>query len=178
MRAVRILSLSLFFLAYCGMLLPVELLASEPRQAPRLPEVSPTIIDIALYGGRLAGTVQDGSAAPVVGESVVAIQNQKIVGRAVTGKHGEFVLAGLRAGLSQVVIGDTVQVCRCWSPDAAPPAAQPRLLIASDAAIIRGQRPISDLLFADPLIFGLVVAAAIAIPIAVHNSGNDRPSGS
>jgi hypothetical protein len=42
----------------------------------------------------------------------------------------------------------------------------------------RGQRPFSDLFFADPLLVGLVVAAAIAIPIAVSSSRNDRPAGS
>lgn len=178
MKAVRILGFSLSFLAVFGILLPVELLASETSRPPRRPEVVPTIVDISLHENSVTGHVTDGSAVPVVGESVVAIQKQKLVARTVTGENGDFRLSGIRGGLCQLVAGDTVQVCRCWPRKAAPPSAQSGVLIASDAVVVRGQRPISDLLLADPIVFGLVVAAAIAIPIAVHNSSSDRPSGS
>ena len=48
------------------------------------------------------------------------------------------------------------------------------MLVVGD--IDRGQRPLSplgSLLLSDPVILGLVVAGAIAVPIAIHNSQND-----
>jgi hypothetical protein len=39
----------------------------------------------------------------------------------------------------------------------------------------RGQRPFSDLL-SGPLLIGLLIAAAVAIPIAIHNSQDDDAS--
>jgi len=43
--------------------------------------------------------------------------------------------------------------------------------------LMHGQQPFSAI-FTNPLFIGLVIAAAIAIPIAVHNSQSDRPPGS
>jgi hypothetical protein len=51
------------------------------------------------------------------------------------------------------------------------------LLVDGSQGIARGQQPICDLL-TNPLVIGLVVAAAIAIPVAIHNADNDSPSGS
>jgi hypothetical protein len=35
---------------------------------------------------------------------------------------------------------------------------------------VRGQGPLSELLTYDPVLVGIIIAAAIAIPVAVHNS--------
>ena len=57
----------------------------------------------------------------------------------------------------------------------APPAASQSLLLVKDGETIRGQQPIANL-FTSPLVIGLVLAAAIAIPIAVNNSSKSNSS--
>jgi hypothetical protein len=42
------------------------------------------------------------------------------------------------------------------------------VLVVADSAVARGQRPIGEIL-CNPVLIGLLIAAAIAIPIAVHN---------
>ena len=49
------------------------------------------------------------------------------------------------------------------------PQLQSRYLLSPNQQIQRGQRPIADFL-SGPVLIGLVIAAAIAIPIAIHNS--------
>ncbi|MFW6169481.1 MAG: carboxypeptidase-like regulatory domain-containing protein [Planctomycetota bacterium] len=178
MKAIKIVRFSLILLACLAMLVPVELLASGSRPGVGQPRVSPVIVDTSLQAGRLTGQVTNAEGIPVTSALVVAVQNQKAVSRAVTGKDGTFSLAGIQGGLCHVVTGNMVQVCRCWTRNTAPPAAKPHLLIASDAAIVRGQRPLSERVFAKPVLLGLVLAAAIAIPIAVHNRRQDSHSGS
>jgi len=51
------------------------------------------------------------------------------------------------------------------------------LTVVADQQVVRGQQPFSAI-FTNTLFIGLVIAAAIAIPIAVHNSQDDQPSGS
>ena len=62
------------------------------------------------------------------------------------------------------------------APGTAPPAANDRLLLVTESNVTRGQQPINRLV--DPLLLGVIIAGAVAIPIAVRNSNNDRPSGS
>jgi hypothetical protein len=43
--------------------------------------------------------------------------------------------------------------------------------------VVRGQQPLSALLM-NPLVIGAVIAAAVAIPLAVHHNHHESPSGS
>ncbi|MGM0490343.1 MAG: carboxypeptidase-like regulatory domain-containing protein [Planctomycetota bacterium] len=178
MKAIQIARFGLVLFACLGMLLPVQLFASDSKPRAGQPKVSRVLVDISLQAGRLTGRVTDADGIPVAETLVVAVQNRKAVSRAMTDKDGTFSLSGIRGGLCHVVAGNMVQVCRCWTREAAPPAAKPHLLIASDTAVVRGQRPLSERVFAKPVLLGLVLAAAIAIPIAVHNSKRDSRSGS
>jgi hypothetical protein len=68
--------------------------------------------------------------------------------------------------------GGSVHLCRCWAAGTAPPAAQGEVLLVPIGLVERGQRPIGEIL-ANPILIGLIIAAAIALPIAVHNSKDD-----
>jgi hypothetical protein len=74
-------------------------------------------------------------------------------------------------------VGQRSVTCRAWTHAAAPPAATDQLTVVDGPPLIRGQQPFSAV-FTNPLFIGLVIAAAIAIPIAVHNAQHDHPSGS
>lgn len=96
---------------------------------------------------------------------------------AATDAAGQFVLPGVTAGIQRLTAEDAVLNCRIWTHAAAPPAAMDHVTLIADQTIVRGQQPFSAI-FTNPLFIGLVIAAAVAIPIAVHNSQDDRPSGS
>ena len=78
----------------------------------------------------------------------------------------------MNAGLCRIEYGGSVLACRCWSPRTAPPAATNELLLITGDPVERGQRCIGDL-FSGPVLIGLIIAAAVVIPIAVHNSQKD-----
>ena len=135
--------------------------------------IRPAINDVELMaGGLLAGQVIDAVGQPQMGQVIVVRQPGREPITAHSDQRGQFRLNGLRAGLCRIEYGETLVACRCWSPRTAPPAARQELLLTMGESIERGQRPIADL-FCGPVLIGLIIAAAIAIPIAVHNSRND-----
>ena len=125
-----------------------------------------------LPGGMLVGQAINSAGQPLVGQVILVQQTSRepIVAR--SDHEGRFRLSGLSAGLCQIEYGDSAVVCRCWSPNTAPPAAAKEVLLTPGDLVERGQRPISDLL-TGPVLIGLIIAAAIAIPIAIHNSNKD-----
>jgi hypothetical protein len=122
--------------------------------------------------GSFAGRLLDPSGKPLVGETVLLRQADRTLAQARSGDRGEFSFPGVRGGVYQVTIGASAVACRAWTHQAAPPAATSELPIVTHPDVIRGQQPISCL-FSNPLFVGLIIAAAIAIPVAIHNSQDD-----
>lgn len=94
-----------------------------------------------------------------------------------TDQDGRHTFRGLTGGVYQLQTDQGVCVCRVWTTSAAPPSAAKSLLIVNDVRVTRGQRPIREMFRSDPLLMTAIVAAAIAIPIAIHQS-RDKSSGS
>jgi hypothetical protein len=89
---------------------------------------------------------------------------------------GQFLIAGVPAGVYQVATSNAAVPCRCWAEGTAPPAAVERLLLVEEETIVRGQRPFRELIFSPPVILATLIIAAIAIPVAIHNSQDDDAS--
>jgi hypothetical protein len=131
--------------------------------------------DVALdVGGQLRGRLVNRSAQPVPGVVVFAVQNGQQVAQSSTDRNGEFTLVGLRGGMVQIASQDAISICRAWAPGTAPPSATQNLLVIQQDVLQRGQIPLSEALFSDPIVLGLFVAAAIAVPIAISNSRNKK----
>ncbi len=128
-------------------------------------------------GGKLVGQLVDEHGQVLPQQPVLVRQAGHFLAPVITDDQGRFQVLGVRGGTLELISGRTVQVCRAWTPGTAPPSANGQLLLVSSDPLARGQRPMGEL-FQDPLLIGLIIAAAIAIPIAVHNSKDDRPSGS
>lgn len=109
---------------------------------------------------------------------VAVVQAGKIVARSVTDKSGNFVTGDLRGGVYQIAAGMGVTTVRAWDAAAAPPVARPAALVVGSPAVVRGQRKFGSLVATDAIVLGTIIAAAIAIPIIINNSGNDEPAGS
>jgi len=122
--------------------------------------------------GSFSGQLLDPSGRPLAGQTVLLTQAGKTLAQSRSGDRGEFSFDQVRAGVYQVTIGASAVACRVWTQQAAPPVATSQLAVVTHPDVIRGQQPISAL-FSNPLFVGLIVAAAIAIPVAIHNSQDD-----
>ena len=163
---------SLAGLACMTWLLPIQAMAAGPAQETSTPARHKTMIrDVALKaGGRMTGQFVNTQGQPQANQVVVVQRQGGQPAQTRTDAKGRFVIEGASGGLYQVATHDSAVVCRCWTENAAPPGASRDLLIVSGEGIQRGQRPIGEFLFSAPVLVALVIAAAIAIPIAIHNS--------
>ncbi len=127
----------------------------------------------------LHGRVVDGAGRPVSGVAIWVRSGDAWAATVFSGEQGEFVVEKLAGGgVIQLATRGGVAVYRAWANGTAPPGASSQALVVLQPEVMRGQRPISELFFGDPVVVGLVVAAAVAIPIAVANSKKSRAPGS
>ncbi len=170
-------------LAISNWVLPVaQVHALDPPNGGQLtvPRTKPVYVnDIALgKAGQLRGYVFDSQGQPSKAYHLKVTSSGRSAVEVTTDKQGRFQVDGMRGGMFQVAAGKQTYLCRGWVEGTAPPKARDQLLVVPDSVVERGQRPIGDLFVGDPIMVGLIVAAAIAIPIAVFNSRDDSPPGS
>ena len=160
--------------------LPARAQAPPPSSAKTEPAPAKTLIaDVSLHdGGKLYGMVVDAQGIPMPGANVTISQAGKVVGRAQTDALGQFSSGALRGGVYQVATGSGVTTLRVWEASAAPPSARAVALVVGSSTVVRGQRPYGSLMYANALVLGAIIAAAIAIPIAINNSNNAQPPSS
>jgi hypothetical protein len=136
------------------------------------------VVDVRLdERGSVRGILIDAAGQPLATRSVVLQQTGAAVCSTETDAAGGFAFRGLAGGVYRLIVGDQTVTCRVWTHGAAPPTATDQLTVVAGPPLIRGQQPFSEI-FRNPLFVGLIIAAAIAIPIAVHNAQDDQPSGS
>lgn len=168
---------------YPMMLVMIAVLNPLPVMgAPPVEHRSKSVIDIRIDPrGRLQGTVVNPQGQRQ-SQTVVALLREgsesSVARRVATDANGQFAFTTVTPGTYRLQTDEGVVRCRLWSSAAAPPSAAARVLLVNDASLVRGQRPIRELFFSDPLLISVVVAAAIAIPVAVHKSRDDAPEGS
>ncbi|MBN1854823.1 MAG: hypothetical protein JW829_18970 [Pirellulales bacterium] len=152
--------------ACLGMVLPPMAMA-----APPLPRTTP---DIALQqGGVLTGQVVDAQGIPQAKAPISIRQAGVEVSRVTADKEGHFKTSGLHGGVFHLVTTDGQAMYRVWTEGTAPPAAQKDALLVT-GNVVRGQWFGGGSWLTNPWVLSAIVAAAIAIPIAVH----DNDSGS
>jgi hypothetical protein len=174
-----------------GLVMPLENLAVAAGPiavAGATPPLWIAVPDVRLSDrGTLAGQVVDGDGRPLTGISVAVYRSGHAVGSDASRSDGSFAVAGMRGGVHQLVIGGQGYPARLWTAAAAPPAAISRVMLVRDRGTVRGQlepgpvgRGYERLKYwlADPLVVAGIVAAAVAIPVVVHNANIDRDSGS
>ena len=177
MKRLRI-SRALAALACAGLLLPPAATADEPIVSPARINSALAIEDVALAGGQsFQGVVLAESGEPLADAEVVVSQLGREVARTTSDTSGRFAFQNLRGGLHLVRAGQGAGLYRFWAAGTAPPNARSHVTLV-DAVTVRGQRPLSSLFTSKAVILTLIVGAAVAIPIAVHDARNDKRSGS
>lgn len=170
--SLQSLRLSLAGLACVTWLLPTQAMAAGKTEPLSTSSQKPVAIrDVELGArGRITGQFVDVQGQPKANEVVLVQRQHSQPLQTRTDSSGRFVVDGASGGLYQIATADSVVLCRCWAEKTAPPGANRDVLIVSGDGVQRGQRPIGELLFSAPVLVALVIAAAIAIPIAIHNS--------
>lgn len=131
-------------------------------------------LDVTLDdGGSVRGEIRDAQGQLKPGTAVALWRGQNEVQRVRADQHGAFRFVGLTGGMYRITTPDTTVHCRFWTAGHAPPASRQGLLIVTNEYSERGQQPINEVFCFNPFLMGTIIAAAIAIPIAVHESGDD-----
>jgi hypothetical protein len=170
MDCLRIAKGFLVSLALVSLCLPEPLFAMAPM---------PQVADVALMnGGVLVGQVVDAQGVGLAGAPVTLQSQDGATRTAQTDAQGRFSVAALPAGLYQLTAGNSQGTCRLWAPQTAPPAAQQGVTLVNTDTL-RGQNNCNTCrrgLFGaggwltNPWVVAGIVATAVAVPVAIHNS--------
>lgn len=171
MKNVNTLTRMMVVLAVVGLCFPSAAFCSVPQEKPK-------VVDVAMLNGNvLVGQLVNSNGKGVSDTQVLLQQDNKTVVTLKTDKQGVFAVKGVPGGVYQLATKDTQGVYRLWAPQTAPPTAQKGVLLVSGNGVVRGQYG-SHLrnMLANPWIVAGIVACAVAIPVAIHNSnGGDSP---
>ncbi|MBN1908379.1 MAG: carboxypeptidase regulatory-like domain-containing protein [Pirellulales bacterium] len=171
MKKARILTAVLVSLATAGLCAPPAVFATMPQETG--------VVDVALMdGGVLLGQVVNTQGTAVAKTSVVLRDGERPVAMPQTGEDGYFAVKGLRPGVYHVAVGQGQGTYRVWAPGTAPPNAHRGALIVTGDEIARGQFGGGGLsaLLANPWVLAGIVATAVAVPVAIHNSNHSSPA--
>ena len=89
-----------------------------------------------------------------------------------TDKEGKFSFTKVEGGLYQLAAAGRGGLVRVWRSDLAPPKAHDGALIIQGDEVARGEFLGGNGFFSNPLCLTLLVAGAIAIPLALDNDGS------
>lgn len=110
-------------------------------------------------------------------QQVLLLQSGEIVAKLSPDDVGDCHVRLQRGGIYQVVYNEVTTNIRVWTSSAAPPRTADQLKLV-DAIQVRGQQPLPPYTRVNPWVVAGVVAAAVAIPVVIHNNRNDRRNGS
>lgn len=153
--------------------IPLQPLAAQTGsniEAISTAPLAPVAIKLA-KDGVLHGTAVFANGNPANGETVILGRAGKPIAKTKSDNQGRFKFTLVRPGDYQIATRDSAAFLQCFAFDKAPQESVPQILLSKKAMIARGQQPLSVL--CHPLLIGLVIAAAIAIPIAVAANNDD-----
>ena len=178
MRNATFLQWVAVVVATVGICFPQMALGAHPAAKP-----APVVTDVALTSGVLLGQVVDAQGKPVAGVPVsLSSGGRELIGgenAPRTDAGGLFSFKGLsNSGVYQVAAAQGQGTFRVWPEKIAPPSAQPGALVVAGGQTLRGQYGMLGFrnLMSNPWVIAALVAAAIAVPVAIHNSDNTPSS--
>lgn len=171
MKKIQKIGWTLTLMAAVGLCLPATTLAaSQTRTGP---------VDVKLsQEGVLIGQVVDAQGQVVVGKPVIVQYQNHLVAAPTTDKDGYFALKGVQPGVYRITSMKGVADYRVWTEATAPPKAAAGALLVEGTEVVRGQINGMALrnLLANPLVVAGIVATAVAVPVAIHNSQSRHPA--
>jgi len=154
-------------------MLTAPVLAADPASVLLTPQKQPLALDVKLDAKRgLHGELRDAQGKLMPKTDVTLWQQKQLKQRTLSDAQGRFRFTEVRGGIYQIATPEAAITCRAWTAQAAPPHARESLLIVTNIYSARGQQPINEVFCYNPFLMGTIIAAAIAIPIAIHDSGD------
>lgn len=171
----------ILFLSCLGLLIPSPLVAAanaSGKTTTKAPTRAKKTLDVELHkDGTLVGQIVNAQGTPQAKVPVSLLRGNKVLTQTVSNRAGHFALTRISTGTYQLVAGDTQRVCRLWAPKTAPPKALRGATMVVGQGPMRAQSRANGPLayyLGNPWIIGGIVAAAIAIPVAIHNHQIDN----
>ena len=142
-------------------------------QAVQYTEKDTAPIDVSLKNGVLNGSAFEAGGKPAIGKTVVLGKGGKVLSKTTVDAQGRFAFKGIKPGPYQLATQEAAAFVNCVAlkPNQETKGVATQITLSRQAMIERGQQPASVLLH--PLLIALVIAAAIAIPIAISNDKDD-----
>lgn len=174
-RVIKGLAVGLAVLGFC---LPQPLLAAQVAQGK-------AVIDLELHkgpqGDTFMGQVQDQQGTVQANVPVALYGGGQKLAQTKTDRNGYFAFGNLRGGVYQVATADGVGAYRAWTPGTAPPSAQQGALLIAGDDLVRGNWHHNGgrlkFWLSHPCVIAGIIAAAVAIPVAIHNADDgDGPT--
>ena len=186
-------------LSMVGIVMSGPLHAANPQstgttQATKKAGSAATIPDVKLNpDGLFVAQLVSTGGQPLGGRQLKITDHENKLTTATTSPQGRVAVRGLHGGVFKVGYANQSSIVRVWTHDVAPPNAVSEFLLIQNQRVTRGQcdcgdvcnggcdavvnpdgpNPFAGILGQEPIMIGLLVAAAVAIPIAVHNSQAD-----
>jgi len=169
MKLHKWLKRAIIVAACCGMLAPAPLMQAA------VAERTSSGLDVELLpGGVLRGQVIDVEGTARQRMLVTLHHSGRRIAAAVTDRTGSFALAGLGGGRYEITAGQAFGSYRIWAPSTAPPAARRGVLLVVGEGGLRGQTGPIAFWLGNPWLVAGIAAAAVSIPVAIHNNRVDR----
>ncbi len=173
MRHLRFLAT---IIATVSLLVQPAFIAAQQNSAADLPTIrfAFTVRDVVANDrGMFSAKVVSANGAPLGSQSVSLQRDNQIIATALSESNGNVTFPGLDTGLYELNVGTSIQYVRLWRPATAPPSAISSLLLVKGQDVERAQQNFCcSLLGQEPIMIGVLIAAGIAIPLAVHESGS------
>ena len=137
------------------------------------------VVDVELTPeSAVRGVVVNGQGQQLPHVDIEILRRGNPQNRTKTDENGRFAVAPLKTGQHQLVVLGSPVWCRFWKSGTAPPHASQELLLVAGDAVHRAQREFGSLIHSDKLLIALILAGAIAIPIAISSQSNNpaRPA--
>lgn len=169
MKTFKTFRAAVVALTCLGVVIPRGAIASSPVVVDGVP-VSQVVEDLELQGDLLIGGLVDASGRGVEDAPIVIGQDGKPVAQLRTDAEGRFAAKGLKPGVYQVVSHGKASTHRVWEEGRAPAQAKRGVIHSVDPQVARGASHGGLLgILANPLFLALIIAAAIAIPLALDD---------
>jgi hypothetical protein len=134
-----------------------------------------TIVDVSLsQDNLLRGQLVNRDGASKSKATVILVSTRGPVAQTTTNDKGTFAFRVAKGGVYVLSDGETSTLVRAWTKQAAPPSAQPGILMVSDQGVARaaiGRDPL-----ASTYVLGTAAAAGVIAGFVIWVSNNDDAS--
>ncbi|TVS07968.1 MAG: hypothetical protein EA424_29125 [Planctomycetaceae bacterium] len=172
---MKTISRTMLWLAVVGLLVPHVGQVSAADRTVAAPTPQAQLVDIALTSNNLLqGQLVDRQGAPKAGTKVQLSSGTEVLAEGISDPQGAFRIPVERGGVYTLSDGEASALVRVWTQEAAPPSAQPAVLMVSDPELTRGALGRGGM---DTVIgWAAIIGVTAAVIWAIADRGSSSPN--